>query len=74
MLELPDYRPKVDSSCYCREVLSKSSKIFHTGTGPMAGTEDIFPGPDNPSKMRRSVENAEHVGRLHETCSASSVN
>ncbi|KAL8795982.1 MAG: hypothetical protein Q9195_001558 [Heterodermia aff. obscurata] len=36
-------------------------KIFHT-TGPMAGTEDIFPGPDNPSKMRRSVENAEHVG------------
>lgn len=36
-------------------------KIFHT-TGPMAGTEDVFPGPDNPSKMRRSVENAEHVG------------
>ena len=36
-------------------------KIFHT-SGPMAGTEDIFPGPDNPSKMRRSVENAEHVG------------
>ncbi|EFE37550.1 hypothetical protein TRV_07798 [Trichophyton verrucosum HKI 0517] len=28
----------------------------------MAGTEDHFPGPDNPSKMRRSVENAEHVG------------
>ena len=22
----------------------------------------MFPGPDNPSKMRRSVENAEHVG------------
>ena len=36
-------------------------KIFHT-TGPLAGSEDIFPGPDNPSKMRRSVENAEHVG------------
>lgn len=36
-------------------------KIFHT-TGPLAGTEDAFPGPDNPSKMRRSVENAEHVG------------
>lgn len=36
-------------------------KIFHT-SGSMAGTEDIFPGPDNPSKMRRSVENAEHVG------------
>ncbi|DAA79513.1 TPA_exp: putative Meiosis protein MEI2 [Trichophyton benhamiae CBS 112371] len=46
MLEHPSFRPK----------------IFHTGTGPMAGTEDHFPGPDNPSKMRRSVENAEHVG------------
>ena len=37
-------------------------QIFHTGFGPLAGTEDRFPGPDNPSKMRRSVENAEHVG------------
>ncbi|KAI5298386.1 hypothetical protein KEM55_003449, partial [Ascosphaera atra] len=37
-------------------------KIFHTGTGPLASTEDAFPPPDNPSKMRRSVENAEHVG------------
>ncbi|OAX79451.1 hypothetical protein ACJ72_06232 [Emergomyces africanus] len=46
MLEHPSFRPK----------------IFHTGTGPLAGTEDRFPGPDNPSKMRRSVENAEHVG------------
>ncbi|KZF21263.1 hypothetical protein L228DRAFT_269651 [Xylona heveae TC161] len=46
MLEHPSFRPK----------------IFHTGTGPLAGTEDTFPGPDNPSKMRRSVENAEHVG------------
>ena len=31
----------------------------------MAGTEDKFPTPDNASKMRRSVENAEHVGQLH---------
>ncbi|KAI9844093.1 MAG: hypothetical protein M1837_005807 [Sclerophora amabilis] len=46
MLEHPSFRPK----------------IFYTGPGPMAGTEDVFPGPDNPSKMRRSVENAEHVG------------
>ncbi|EAA57834.1 hypothetical protein AN6494.2 [Aspergillus nidulans FGSC A4] len=37
-------------------------QIFHTGTGPLAGKEDRFPGPDNPSKMRRSIENAEHVG------------
>ncbi|KAL3455636.1 hypothetical protein BJX64DRAFT_281943 [Aspergillus heterothallicus] len=46
MLEHPSFRPK----------------IFNTGTGPLAGTEDRFPGPDNPSKMRRSIENAEHVG------------
>ncbi|PKY06900.1 meiosis protein MEI2 [Aspergillus campestris IBT 28561] len=46
MLEHPSFRPK----------------IFHTGIGGLAGTEDRFPGPDNPSKMRRSIENAEHVG------------
>ncbi|KAL8923402.1 MAG: hypothetical protein Q9172_003151 [Xanthocarpia lactea] len=37
-------------------------EIFRTGDDPMAGSEEPFPGPDNPSKMRRSVENAEHVG------------
>ena len=37
----------------------------------MAGTEDQFPGPDNPSKMRRSVENAEHVGQLRRAFPAS---
>ncbi|GJP89136.1 hypothetical protein AnigIFM59636_011957 [Aspergillus niger] len=41
---------------------SGTNLIFQTGTGPLAGTEDRFPGPDNPSKMRRSIENAEHVG------------
>ncbi|KAI1947590.1 hypothetical protein LOZ12_003021 [Ophidiomyces ophidiicola] len=46
MLEHPSFRPK----------------LFYTGMGPLAGTEERFPGPDNPSKMRRSVENAEHVG------------
>lgn len=46
MLEHPSFRPK----------------IFRTGNGSLAGTEEPFPGPDNPSKMRRSVENAEHVG------------
>lgn len=39
----------------------------------MVGTEDKFPGPDNPSKMRRSVENAEHVGESHKACLAFSV-
>lgn len=43
-------------------------QIFHTGQGPSAGTEDKFPGPDNPSKMRRSVENAEHVGKQYRSC------
>ncbi|MCJ1472839.1 hypothetical protein MMC13_001488 [Lambiella insularis] len=47
MLEHPGSRPK----------------IFYTGTDYRAGQEEKFPGPDNPSKMRRSVENAEHVGR-----------
>ncbi|KAI4111671.1 MAG: hypothetical protein LQ345_006740 [Seirophora villosa] len=46
MLEHPSFRPK----------------IFRTGVDPLGGTEEPFPGPDNPSKMRRSVENAEHVG------------
>ncbi|MCJ1435175.1 hypothetical protein MMC27_004546 [Xylographa pallens] len=45
MLEHPSFRPK----------------IFHTGKDALSGKEEKFPGPDNPSKMRRSVENAEHV-------------
>jgi len=28
----------------------------------MAGEEEPFPDPDNQSKMKRSCENAEHVG------------
>lgn len=49
MLELEHYRPK----------------LFYTINGPhpeMAGKEEPFPGPDNQSKMKRSCENAEHVG------------
>ncbi|EXJ86496.1 hypothetical protein A1O3_03447 [Capronia epimyces CBS 606.96] len=46
MLEHPSFRPK----------------LFITGNVPTAGNEERFPGPDNASKMRRSVENAEHVG------------
>ncbi|RYP80055.1 hypothetical protein DL769_002629 [Monosporascus sp. CRB-8-3] len=39
--------------------------LFYTVNGPhpeMAGKEEPFPGPDNQSKMKRSCENAEHVG------------
>ncbi|KAL2393295.1 Meiosis protein mei2 [Exophiala dermatitidis] len=46
MLEHPSFRPK----------------LFIAGNVPNAGSEERFPGPDNASKMRRSVENAEHVG------------
>ncbi|KAI5864582.1 RNA recognition motif 2-domain-containing protein [Durotheca rogersii] len=49
MLEAPHYRPK----------------LFYTLNGPrpdMAGQEEPFPEPDNQSKMKRSCENAEHVG------------
>ncbi|RMD41465.1 hypothetical protein DV735_g3673, partial [Chaetothyriales sp. CBS 134920] len=46
MLEHPDFRPK----------------LFYTGHGAGAGQEEPFPGPNNLQKMRRSVENAEHVG------------
>ena len=37
-------------------------KLFTTGTGPSAGMEEKFPEADNQSKMRRSVENAGHIG------------
>ncbi|KIW97070.1 uncharacterized protein Z519_02462 [Cladophialophora bantiana CBS 173.52] len=46
MLEHPAFRPK----------------LFVAGNVPNAGQEEKFPEPDNHSKMRRSVENAEHVG------------
>jgi hypothetical protein len=46
MLENPSFRPK----------------IFYTGKHPRAGEEEKFPGPDNLSKQRRSMDNAAHVG------------
>lgn len=65
MLEHPSFRPKVLSPLSKKdgECAHSRYKIFHTGTGSLAGTEDRFPGPDNPSKMRRSIENAEHIGQ-----------
>ncbi|KAF5026390.1 hypothetical protein F66182_1518 [Fusarium sp. NRRL 66182] len=49
MLEAEHYRPKLFYTVHCED---KS----------MIGKEEPFPGPDNQSKMKRSVENAEHVG------------
>jgi len=37
-------------------------QLFLGRHGPEAGKEERFPGPDNHSKIRRSVKNAEHVG------------
>merc|ERR1712169_169488 len=40
-------------------------QLYFTSNGPMpelAGHEEPFPEPDNQSKMKRSCENAEHVG------------
>ncbi|KAI1426697.1 RNA recognition motif 2-domain-containing protein [Xylaria sp. FL1777] len=49
MLEAAHYRPK----------------LYYTLNGPcpdLVGQEEAFPEPDNQSKMKRSCENAEHVG------------
>ncbi|KIX10374.1 uncharacterized protein Z518_01456 [Rhinocladiella mackenziei CBS 650.93] len=40
----------------------RNSSLYIAGHVPNAGQEERFPGPDNHSKMRRSIENAEHVG------------
>jgi hypothetical protein len=42
-------------------------QLYYTTNGPhpeLAGSEEPFPGPDNQSKMKRSCENAEHVGKI----------
>jgi hypothetical protein len=62
MLEHPAFRPKVGQR-YIRIVLLLTFlQLFAAGNVPNAGQEEPFPEPDNVSKMRRSVENAEHVG------------
>ncbi|KAF4954097.1 hypothetical protein FGADI_5524 [Fusarium gaditjirri] len=49
MLEAEHYRPKLFYT-------------IHSDDTSRVGQEEPFPGPDNQSKMKRSVENAEHVG------------
>lgn len=36
--------------------------MFKTGNGPDAGEEEEFPEADNHAKLKRSIDNAEHVG------------
>ncbi|SCO47534.1 related to mei2 protein [Fusarium fujikuroi] len=49
MLEAEHYRPKLFYT-------------IHSDDPNLIGKEETFLGPDNQSKMKRSVENAEHVG------------
>ena len=64
MLEHPSFRPKVGQSLIDSILRTNCDiKVFHVGGGPLTGQEDVFPEPDNKSKMRRSVENAAQVGR-----------
>ncbi|KAM0340334.1 hypothetical protein ACHAPU_010547 [Fusarium lateritium] len=57
MLEAEHYRPKLFYT-------------VHSEDTTLIGEEEPFPGPDNQSKMRRSVENAEHVGLFTPTAGA----
>lgn len=62
MCERPAFRPKV---CYSSPpVLMPLTllQLYKTGDGPDAGKEEPFPLPDNESKLRRSLDNAETVG------------
>lgn len=63
MLEHPSFRPKVMTLCHLTTVVLTKIQIFFTGSHQRASEEEDFPLPDNVSKMRRSVENAEHVGK-----------
>lgn len=68
MLEAQHYRPKV---CFGfvpepNNTQSDVLQLYYTVNGPkpeLAGQEEQFPEPDNQSKMKRSCENAEHVGK-----------
>ncbi|KAJ0336187.1 hypothetical protein COL154_008749 [Colletotrichum chrysophilum] len=70
MLEAAHYRPKVRLCILLRwKVLLIITQLFYTSNGPipeLAGEEEPFPQPDNQSKMKRSCENAEHVGKTDE--------
>lgn len=44
-------------------ILTNNEQIFYTLGHPFAGYEEEFPESDNHSKMRRSIDNAEHVGK-----------
>jgi len=62
MCERPAFRPKVCSLSPLIFVYLTFLQLYKTGPGPDAGQEEPFPLPDNESKLRRSLDNAETVG------------
>lgn len=65
MLEPPHYRPKVCPGLQCLFTTLILSQLFITynDMSGRVGEEDEFPASDNASKLKRSCENAEHVGK-----------
>ncbi|GAP89639.1 putative meiosis protein mei2 [Rosellinia necatrix] len=56
---------KFRNSSVMLEAIHYRPKLYYTLNGPspdLVGQEEAFPEPDNQSKMKRSCENAEHVG------------
>lgn len=53
--------------------ITNLSQLYKTGNGPDAGTEEPFPRSDNHAKLKRSCDNAEHVGLYHPTTSPALV-
>ncbi|OWP05060.1 RNA recognition domain-containing protein [Marssonina coronariae] len=63
MLEPEHYRPKVTLFPSIK-VDADTQELFwtHQDQNGLAGQEEPFPSSDNSSKLKRSCENAEHVG------------
>lgn len=64
MLEQPAFRPKVCIPSISSKNTANSLQLYLT-YGPRAGEEEPFPEADNHAKLRRSCDNAEHVGLYH---------
>jgi hypothetical protein len=64
MLEPQHYRPKVSWFIIMLPQVLTLLQLFYTYQDPLhrLGEEEEFPSSDNASKLKRSCENAEHVG------------
>lgn len=52
------------SLCCLWSITDTIHQLFYTEGHPMCGLEEDFPSSDNQSKLKRSCENAEHVGKF----------